>query len=467
MTRWNVVVSALLLCVPSVAQAQGRVPLSQLLPSLVTSAATLAVPHPDDPGRSFVPPLTPRPGDENTFNFVTALPRNPNPGALNAALGLQVAGFPTVTVWSGAPGTGAGHTTPPDFMAPPSASAFSDRATTLGAGRFTIGFGHQGTSFGAVDGLELNDGLRFYFEYADCCPGNSPLGSAVERDLLEETLQIDVHRDVYAFVANMGIGDRVDVGALVPLVKVNLEGRVTSRILRTATAADPQLNRFDLLESQMRSCPVDPNPDFPILCVAGRGAASGLGDIQVHGKVRVVDAPGGGLAITGGVRLPTGDEEELLGTGKVGGRVGAVYSARSGRFGPHVSGGYTRYAGSSGERPPDELMVVGGTDIAVVRRFGVTGEVMYRQLLNAPRVESGSVTFANRGPGPLPSANVTLPDNITVSGASESLQQLLAVVGGRLLIIENWALHSDLMIPLRDDGVTPRFSFVAGLHYSF
>lgn len=455
MTRWTLAsVSVLFLLAAPDARAQSaRVPLSQLLPSLVTTAATLAVPNPNDPGRDFVPPLTPRPGDANTFNFVNALPRNPNPALLNGALAAQVTGFPTVTVWTGVPGDSGGTGTR-DLRALPGASAFGERASTIGAGRFTLGFGHQGTTFDAIDGLGLDNGLKLYFEYADCCPGNSPLSPEFERDLLEQTLQIDVHRDVYGLVANYGITDRVDIGAMVPLVKVNLEGRITSRVLRTATAANPQLNRFDLLELQQKTVPA-------------AGSAHGLGDIQLHGKVRLADVEGGGLAIVGGVRFPTGDEEEWLGTGQFGGRVGAAFSAVRGRFGPHASAAYSRYGGGASERPPDEVTVVGGTDIGIAPRFGVSGEIMYRQLMNAPRAEAVSRVFANRGPGPLPSASLTVPDNLTVSGPSESLQQVLAVVGGKLLILGNWVLHGDLMLPVKDDGVSPRFSFVAGLHYTF
>ncbi len=455
MTRWTLasVSALLLLAAPEAARAQPRVPLSQLLPALVTSAATLAVPNPNDPGRSFVPQLTPRPGDANTFNFVNALPLNPAPAALNNALGLQVAGFPTVTVWAGVPG-GAGGSGQPDVRGLLGGSAFGERATTLGARRFTLGFGHQGTTFDAMDGLGLDNGLKLYFQYADCCPGNSPLQPEVERDLLEQSLQVDVHRDVYGFVATLGLSDRVDVGALVPLVKVNLDGRITSRILRTATASNPQLNRFDLLDLQTKT-------------VNASGSAHGLGDIQLHGKVRLVDAPGGGLAITGGVKFPTGDEEEWLGTGQFGGRVGAVWSATTGRFGPHVSAAYSRYGGGTSERPPDEVLAIGGTDVGLTRRFGVSAEVMFRQLMNAPRAERVTTVFANRGPGALPSASITLDDDVSVSGPDASLQQLLGVVGGKLLLLENWVLHGDLVLPIKDDGVTPRFSFVAGLHYTF
>ena len=246
MNRWirATVAGMALLFAHQTALAQTRVPLSQIVPDLVTSGAVLSIPQPNDPRGPGAPP---RPGDFNTNNFVNALPLNPAPDALNATLGLQVASFPTVVVWAGVPRS-AQAATLADARPALFGSAFAERATTLGARAFALGFSRQGTTFGAVDGLDLQQGVTMYFEYADCCPGNSPLNPELERDLLSEQISVDVHRDVFALVANLGLTGRFDVGALVPIVKVNLEARVHSRILRLATAADPLINRFDWLE---------------------------------------------------------------------------------------------------------------------------------------------------------------------------------------------------------------------------
>jgi hypothetical protein len=50
---------------------------------------------------------------------------------------------------------------------------------------------------------------------------------------------------------------------------------------------------------------------------------------------------GGGLAAAAAVRLPTGNEMDLLGTGATQVKVLLVYSADMGRFAPHLNAGYT------------------------------------------------------------------------------------------------------------------------------
>jgi hypothetical protein len=448
MTRWFQVAIAglVLLFAHHNALGQSRVPLSQLVPNLVTQGAVLSIPQPNDPRGPGAPP---RPGDLNTNNFVNALPLNPAPGAYNATIGLQVAGFPTVVVWAGVPreslAAAAADASPALF-----GSAFAERATTLGQGAFALGFSRQGTTFGEVDGFDLQDGVNMYFEYADCCPGGSPLNPELERDLLRERLSVDVHRDVFGFVANYGVTGRFDVGALVPIVKVNLEARVHSQILRLATAADPMINRFDWLEIANKT-------------LYTQGAAQGLGDIQLHGKLRLFDAAGGGLALVGGARLPTGDEEEWLGTGEVQGRLGAVWSGDFGRFAPHASGSYARSAGGGG-RPPDEIAAMVGTDVAIVSRFGLSAEVMYRNLLDVDRARQEATVFPFRGPGASP-PSFTAGDNVVVNEGN--LQQVLGIVSGKVLLGRRVLAHSDLMLTILDDGLAPQFSFVAGLSYTF
>ena len=71
------------------------------------------------------------------------------------------------------------------------------------------------------------------------------------------------------------------------------------------------------------------------------GSATGIGDITLRGKVRFLDKPGGGLAVSADLRLPTGKEEDLLGTGATQFTATFIGSAAFGKFAPHVNLGYT------------------------------------------------------------------------------------------------------------------------------
>ena len=106
-----------------------------------------------------------------------------------------------------------------------------------------------------------------------------------------------------------------------------------------------------------------------------------------------------------------------------------------------------------------------GADISIVPRFAVSAEVMYRNLRDVLRAEQRATVFPSRGPGATP-PSFTAGDNVVVS-KDGSLQQLLGVIGGKVLLGRRVLLHTDLMLPILDDGVTPQFSLVAGMSYTF
>ena len=56
--------------------------------------------------------------------------------------------------------------------------------------------------------------------------------------------------------------------------------------------------------------------------------ATGIGDITVRTKFAFTDQGADGVGLLFDLRLPTGDEENLLGTGKAGGKI-ALLTAKS------------------------------------------------------------------------------------------------------------------------------------------
>ena len=93
-----------------------------------------------------------------------------------------------------------------------------------------------------IDGIDLENGdLTFVFQHNNCCGPNANPGELTdlnpdfERDLLEQKVGIDIDRNVFATVVEFGLADRIDLGVVVPFVKLDMHTRVFSRILRTAT----------------------------------------------------------------------------------------------------------------------------------------------------------------------------------------------------------------------------------------
>ncbi|MGH9163140.1 MAG: transporter [Vicinamibacteraceae bacterium] len=442
-------VTALGIASPAGAQAP---PLARLIPlALADAAETEPRPAPDDGVHHFVI------GD-----------LTPSPSELNAALALQMTTFPVSVAWEGAPATslGAGRPELPAYRSVPR-SSFAERATTLGQDSLSVGFTQQSYHYRALDGLDIeSDEVRFFLEHNNCCgPSADPsaatdLEPAFERDLLEQALSVDMDRTVYAFAVGYGVTSRLDVGATLPLVKVNLRTRVTSRLRRTVTAGSVTPHRFDPLEVEHRTTYAD-------------GTAHGLGDIALRAKYALLETAGGGLAASVSVTLPTGDAANLLGSGvtRTEGRV--IWSERfGGRWGAHVNGSYTRSTGDAADElglptnglddtaleltVPDEIGAVAGVDVPLLPRVAVSADLVMRHLRGLSRFDAGETRFPSRGPGRLPSAAFVAPDNLQVTGRETDVTQLFTAIGVRLHLGRALLLSADALFPVVDQGFVPR-----------
>ena len=219
---------------------------------------------------------------------------------------------------------------------------YAERALTIGKGRFDFGLSFQPTSFDSFETAELTDGNMQVLSRAQqllptACDSNEPtvptgegpdpFNPAFERDLLESQISLDIETNTTVFFANYGITDRFDVGAAIPFVKVQFGGSVTSTIVRTATAnrpCDPQLRRAGLVGT-----------------AAETRSATGLGDILLRAKYNFVKSDANALAAAIDLRLPTGDKDDLLGTGATQTKLMFIGSGEYGLFAPHASFGYT------------------------------------------------------------------------------------------------------------------------------
>ncbi len=430
-------------------------PLSRLIPTAIADGAR---------NSNFRTP------DDHRLHFVVGTDLSPVPAALNTAIALQLTMFPVATSWGGKlDDSKTGATT-----GPVARSSFAERAVTLGKGAFAFGFGTQSLHYSALDGIDVEDGaLRMYFQHNNCCaPGPVDAGEPgngvppFERDILEESVSVDIDRNVYAFQLGFGIADAFDVGVSIPITKVNLHTRVNTRILRVATAANPEIHKVDALELQHRT-------------TYANGNAHGFGDIVVHAKLRFVGTENGGLAAVVNVQLPTGDDANLLGTGATRAEGRVVWSDQFGRVDAHLNGSYIYSSGSlSGEllapgnpnavaanRPlldlsvPDEIGVVGGIEYALAPRVGISGDLIARQIRDVPRF--GTV----QGPGGL--ANLSaVPDELLFVGR-DNVTQILTAIGVRVHLGRPLILSADVLLPITDNGLTPKAGVVAGFSLAF
>ena len=482
-------VSAALLCVATPLRAQDDPALASLLLDLLTRSSINA---PDT-----------RNNVEHQPHFIPGIALKLAPRELNKAIALQLTTFPLPSSSGGFayatdPATGEIRLAAATF-----GPIFAERALTIGKRRFDFGLSFQPTSFDSFETAELTDGtIQFVLEHNNCCAGGvdgsqipteptgtgrNPFSPEFERDLLQSQISFDIETNTAVFFANYGISDRFDVGAAIPIVTVQLGGSVTSTILRTATADNPGIHSFggDELAATRTA--------------AETRSATGLGDILLRAKYNFVRQNANALAAAIDLRLPTGDKDNLLGTGATQTKLMFIASGEYGLLAPHASFGYTFSNGNvsdltsevaidpglpnSGsvillEPPPfdasvpDEINYNFGLSAAPHPRLTLGFDFIGRTIRDVFRFDIGDRSFPNRKAGPLPTEAHPSDDEFLVrgdpeTGTPENLNLLLGVIGGKVNIGRGLLVNAGVLFPLSNSGLQPKVTPFIGFDYVF
>ncbi len=332
---------------------------------------------------------------------------------------------------------------------------YAERADTIGRGRFNLGLNYSHYTFDHIKDLSLRSGgLKLVFTHIDVNGYHSDLQPWFEGDVITATLFVKVQTDITAFEMTYGLGDHFDVGMAVPIVHVELNAVTAATIDRLATANNaPGIHTFlngTSSETFQQS-----------------GTASGVGDVVLRAKYRLTPGAAPGLALAADVRLPTGDEGNLLGTGTTQVKVYAVGSAHLGSISPHLNAGYTFSNHRSGQpRLPDEISYSGGFDCALSPRFTFMVDGIGRTFRDTQIVEVQDAAFvANTSPaGPPVLVSAVLPRLITHTG---NLTTLLGSVGFKVNPVGNLLLTVNGLFSLNKNGLRDDFTPLIGLDYSF
>ena len=498
--RWLVVAAAAVFSslLPPAAGAQS---LAQLLPRLLSESVTMPSSVPTAPGQVI-------PGNPHEAHFLPDAAQQAAPYALNTAVVSQLATFPLGSSSGGFTYTFDEATGVPSRSSGNFGPAFAERALTQGKHRFSWGFTFQRVQYDQFEGLDLQNGpITFYLRHNECCLGQSPSGTpailppvptedeypSFEGDLVKDQLSLKATTETGAFLATFGLTDRVDVGVVVPIVKVTLDGTMFSTILRLGSSNNPDIHSFG-----------PPDPDHKT--TSEHGSATGLGDIALRAKANLMRRPGGGLALGVDLRLPTGDEKNLLGTGATQLRPYLIWSQDFGRVSPHLNAGYTAsfgqlsaqttsfdlgdeaatptlptaqdpyttVSGGSGltsadvsRDVPDEINYTGGLVVSAHPRLSLSVDVIGRTLRNVPRFGLMTQSFPYRlvtDPAPpAPPARHAEYQALDITSAKGNMTLLLGAAGLKWNVASRLLLNVNVLFPLNDQGlrpgVTPAFSF--------
>ena len=213
---------------------------------------------------------------------------------------------------------------------------FVERAFSPGHGRASFGISASTSSFDRLDGQDLRDGtfLTTGSRFPD------------EAEPFEtESLTLRVQSSTMTMYASVGVTERFEIGAALPLVRLSVEGQRVS-VYRGQT----------------------------FLQASGSATASGVADAAFRAKWTVASGRSGGVAIAGEFRVPTGDEANLLGAGTSGVRIIGIGALERGPLMLSGNAGVVRGGVS------DEMNIGGAAAVAVHPRLSLTGEFFSRHI---------------------------------------------------------------------------------------
>lgn len=321
---------------------------------------------------------------------------------------------------------------------------------TLGRGRIVVGANQSAFRFNTLRGVPL-DNLRFNLTHGSACnvTGASCAGSgapASASDIVELRVGLDFDLAVTSLFLMYGLRDRVDVGVVIPVVHASLDGTSQVQVLPFSAVGGGRVATF-----------LAGTPENPVLATSQstRGSATGIGDIGARAKVNLMDDGRSQIALLGDVRLPTGDEENLLGAGELSARALGIASTRIGDFVPFANLGYRYWAGGVAN---DALLATVGFDqllgprtsfaASLISEFQV-GESVHR--LPDPVTVVGEFARVVR-PAELP--------DIRDDAVSVALGFKFATRSGLTAVVNG-------MVPVQRGGPRPDLGLTAGVEYAF
>lgn len=290
---------------------------------------------------------------------------------------------------------------------------FVERALTSGRNQMSFGATFRYSEFDRLDGNDLRSGnfVTTATQFRD-----------EPRPFDVETVTLRLRTRTVTGFANYGISDRVDIGVAVPVVSMELSGE---RINTYRGQTIPQ--------------------------AAATARTTGVADMAITARAHLLGGRASGLTAGAEVRLPTGREEDLLGTGKTAVRVLGIGSVEGSRAAAHVNGGYS-WGGISREANYSAAVTVTASE-----RFTLVGEFLGRWVEGLGRI--GQVTAAHPS-----SVGV---NTIRLLPTTTGVTTGMAVAGFKWNVADRWLLNANVLLPVTDRGLRARIVPAISLDYSF
>lgn len=425
-------------------------------------------------------------------------------GALNASIATALSIIPLSSPASGViekkdPVTGA--------LLPESSTLgpiFTERAETIGKGRFYIGFSNQDYHFTKYNGTSLN-ALSLLYTGGDLSKVTNN-GSAIPSAPATFAIGMDVRLSQDITFLTYGVTDRFDVSVGLPIVHSAIAARTFNGTIYAG-------NGFGSNGSGCW-CADTFTPGYPTLTMPqiGQSALSktGFGDLLLRLKGTLVRTPNMVVAVGGDVRFATGSAENYLGVGTTTVKpftavsfyskplargvvvsphfdVGWQFSGKSilggqlegAQLTQNTSTGTVNYIGSpfisTKGYLPDVLNWAVGAEVALNRRNTIVVDILGNQvglIHGIPNTITQTITGLPLPTGPngdSTGAAVPAKGSATglVSAGNVSYGQYYASFGYKARIVGNLVANFNFLTRLDNNGLVAKYVPLFGLGYSF
>jgi len=249
---------------------------------------------------------------------------------------------------------------------------FAERAPTLGKGKLNFGFSYTYINFSTLEGRDL-DNLKSIVLLDE---------KQKDKNLLQMDFDVDVKSNLFSFYGTYGITDRWDISILVPVIQIQLDVDSTAKILnRTPKGENGKILGYRLDSGETMNDAVS-------------GASTGLGDIFLRNKYNILTSKWIDFTTALDVKLQTGNEDELLGTGRTSIKPFLIFSKSISHFTPHFNFGYEFNSGSEGQ---DRIVYTTGTDYTFGKgnnHFSIALDILGRHKIERSDIGNDIVDFS-------------------------------------------------------------------------
>jgi hypothetical protein len=328
---------------------------------------------------------------------------------------------------------------------------FVERPYTNGRGVFNLGVGYSYNSYSKFLDTDLDDGILLFDNRVVFSDNNF-------EQYIEECLSVDPRVHTVNVLASYGITRSLDIGVVVPISSLKLKAR---RYMDYDISRNYPLSERD--RAFFTAGPRGTNFDPPGT-VSNRGEVSktGIGDVSVRAKYGFGAQGRRAAAAVVDVRLPTGDEDNLLGTGKTSTRLLLIGSnALNDTFSFHANGGY-QWGGLTDQ---GDYSVALDAALLPSKKLTMSAELLGQYLADAVS-DLGEI---RDGPRPIfeelnrVNASYTAAEPQFLTGSVNNLRAAFGLkynVGGTSL------LTGGVIFPLTENGVTSAYTAFVGLDIS-